>query len=888
MENLNDAEFGSNKDGEEAPILVAQRFLNIFRQVHIFNKAKRDQFDDELLALPTNISDFFKKMPGGRLLVEHIEEVKTERGISFVKSNKEDFTGGYGGDAQSSDGAPQPAAGGAVVGGNLVLGESFAETFSKSMAEAFKQLPTSVSGAPISGGNVSVDLGNAFDVLAEEIRTSRASLLDVLKETRSITDSVIASQVSISRILEGILSARSRDENDVANLNNRIIASQASISKLLESLYTNNSAQPNITNSSNIDIEDRLQDFKREIKQELDSSINKIQELIYAIGSNQSNVVTSKVAIDNSFETQDNSSYDVTNTKKKKKKNKKGNQTIETTVSSASSLGVSDVITDDFVLDEGFAPIGGTIRNDQYKHHDNFDNINLNEPPFGEDINENMDEDTVDDLDFSLPEQSFDTDIEEDNTPFPIEEEGLDSFDNDDLEFTLPDEITSSNYEDKDNSQEHVSFDSFEDSDLSLQSEELNDDEDLSDISLSFDDMLSELSEQTNETENETENANVFEDINLDSFSNFDNLTEATDIPAEDDNVSSINFDDNVDFSEIQQGDEEISSFESFDLSDFEDINIENDNTSNLENAFEDISLDDNVSINLDEENVEDSLEEVNTNEGVDFSNNFNDVELDSFTTDKSEETDFNFDDLISTSIEDTTENTEQDNQTEETLNSIDFSSFEEDITPISNEDNMSSTLDDLTSFEEDTAPASNEDDVSSTLNSFSSEEIEKGKIISDFNTTQSRYSAELDKIREALTSDSIDLSSLDEPIALDEYSDDENLEDNTLSTDSDEWEYEYVDEDNSPEQITNYADNVETEALSNEEWEYVDENGNIVEASDGEEWEYVDENGNSIESLDDTEWEYVDENGNPVNPSDNEEWEWEYVEEEETDNNKQ
>ena len=48
MENLSDAEFGSNKDGEEAPILVAQRYLNIFRQVHIFNKEKRDKFDDEL------------------------------------------------------------------------------------------------------------------------------------------------------------------------------------------------------------------------------------------------------------------------------------------------------------------------------------------------------------------------------------------------------------------------------------------------------------------------------------------------------------------------------------------------------------------------------------------------------------------------------------------------------------------------------------------------------------------------------------------------------------------------------------------------------------------------------------------------------------------------
>ena len=72
MENLNDAEFGSDNSGEEAPILVAQRYLNIFRQVHIFNKAKRDEFDEELLSLPQNITDFFKRMPGGRLLVERL------------------------------------------------------------------------------------------------------------------------------------------------------------------------------------------------------------------------------------------------------------------------------------------------------------------------------------------------------------------------------------------------------------------------------------------------------------------------------------------------------------------------------------------------------------------------------------------------------------------------------------------------------------------------------------------------------------------------------------------------------------------------------------------------------------------------------------------------
>ncbi|MBR1601698.1 MAG: hypothetical protein IJ677_09025, partial [Alphaproteobacteria bacterium] len=59
------------------------------------------------------------------------------------------------------------------------------------------------------------------------------------------------------------------------------------------------------------------------------------------------------------------------------------------------------------------------------------------------------------------------------------------------------------------------------------------------------------------------------------------------------------------------------------------------------------------------------------------------------------------------------------------------------------------------------------------------------------------------------------------------------------------------------------------SEQISEEEWEYVDENGNPINS---DEWEYVDENGNPVNPA---EWEYVDENGNPVNPA-----EWEYVDE--------
>jgi hypothetical protein len=85
----------------------------------------------------------------------------------------------------------------------------------------------------------------------------------------------------------------------------------------------------------------------------------------------------------------------------------------------------------------------------------------------------------------------------------------------------------------------------------------------------------------------------------------------------------------------------------------------------------------------------------------------------------------------------------------------------------------------------------------------------------------------------------------------------------NQISADDSE-EWEYVDEDGNP-----------VEADGSEEWEYVDEDGNPVEADGSEEWEYVDEDGNPVEADGSEEWEYVDEDGNPISSDDTEEWEY-------------
>ena len=726
MENLNDAEFGSNKSAEEAPILVAQRYLNIFRQVHIFNKAKRDQFDDELLALPPVITDFFKRMPGGRLLVEHIEDVKTERGISFVKANKEDFAEGSG--IGGSSPTPVVQAGGAIapiVGGSVTVDASFAEALAQSMASAFQQTPMQ---ATVSGGgtvNSTLDFGNAFDVIAEEIKTSRASLLDVLKETRSITDSVIASQVSISRILEGILSARTKDDIGTADLNNRIIASQASITKLLEGLYTTNN-QRNHEISDYLNIENKLQSFKNEVRMEIENSLNKMQEMFMEYAKNiqvapaniymqapvsseknhssfNEELVTkhfdttsqeiSTFDNDDDFEDEDieaNNSYTNTDisTPKKKKKNKNllNSSTTEQQDNSLNSDGaMASVAT--------MPAVDGVIRNQAFKHEDNFQNVDLSQPPlesnepqeevvfeldsdlsdFGS-FSNNLDDDSFDDgLDFVLPEESTTLDDEIDISASETTKNIADSYSDDGLDFELPD---------IDNSTDEPTFTS-----------------------------LDELSSD-----------NV---SNLDSFV-FDEESTETEVI------------------------EPIAKEPTF-------------------TSLDELS-DDNVS------------------------------DLDSFVFDE--------------------ESTET-----------------EVIEPIAEEPTFTS-LDDLSNKE---VPTINVKEIQET--------ITENKTY-DHRTTQSRYSAELDKIRKALTSDNVDISSIDEPIALDDYGDDDNLVEDDLSLDdenSDEWEYEYVEDVSSEEELSTEPDN-----NAQDNWEY----------------------------------EYVDENGNPIEPSSDDDWEWEYVEEDTDDNN--
>lgn len=1007
MENLNDAEFGSDNSGEEAPILVAQRYLNIFRQVHIFNKAKRDEFDDELLSLPQNITDFFKRMPGGRLLVEHIEKVKTERGIAFVKANREDFDEGAG----KTD-TPIPVATGGVVqmaGGSITLDPSFAETLAQSLANAFKQLPTTSPSSLQPGGNapVTADFGNAFDVIADEIRTSRASLLDVLKETRSITDSVIASQVSISRILEGILSSRTRDDNDVADLNSRIIASQASITKLLEGLYTANNKK-NTEISDYLNVENRLQSFRNEIKDEISLSLQQMQDMFkeYVQTVNDRKVVIETVAqpfpvdmekapngsnfqqnIPPVYKQENTAEIDIPNIKssaikplsedekriaatdipaglharsddvtplhfepvtnlrdepilssertfgeehsieeartfgeehKKKRRKKKKNRENQTDAINSSpqqpfSPQISQVAqqpaaiisdkasaapkhaenrTDNQRIPQAF---GGTIRNTAYKYDDNFDHIRLDVPPLEENILTKQPETEKDDLTARL--NSLDSLYDETNTvggysthtSNNITNDSIDdpilnpsvSFGSDDLDFVLPngsqqnaakssvrvnsnEDGNSPRNQNNDNSKERIaSIDDLNGDDLDFALPDGIPEQDFSateDFSAGFADISKEEPVNTNET-------SFSDDLNFSLPEKDFSLTE--DEHDGQRNEAAVSSRQTADAPETPSDDldftlpENISSAEGIDaLSQFMSQSLakqqaqeENAGSSNFdENVFHSF-----LQKNTDEENTgEDTLQS--------FSKENADTE--SITTAPLPASD-------GISAFDTRQEILTPTNETEDLDSL-LASDSTSADMLLNQDAVSS-LPQHTDFEPQGILPQNETTSDDAANDTGTAAFQQER--------PSRYSAELDKIRAALTADSVDISSLNEPIALDEYSDDENVgkDSDTLVTDK-----QVMSDLDDSAHSSDDSDYVQSQQISSVA--VSPSPSNVLDAAAS--GTVADTAQETAEDDEDWEWEYVDENGNEIPAGEDEDWEWEYVEddgeEDKPDNNKQ
>ena len=182
---VEDTEY-SNAQDEEDPILVAQRYLNIFHQIHIFNAAKKEEFDKSLIEMDDKTKELLATIPGGRVLLEHVKEIEEKQGINsgetseLIAQNIEEEKKSLKNIKQTSNVA--------AVGGELTLGSDFAESLATSLAAALKS-----NNVASSGGNMedlAQLLNKSFNAYATSMQTLTRSLVSqnsntVMQQTQS-------------------------------------------------------------------------------------------------------------------------------------------------------------------------------------------------------------------------------------------------------------------------------------------------------------------------------------------------------------------------------------------------------------------------------------------------------------------------------------------------------------------------------------------------------------------------------------------------------------------------------------------------------------------------------------------------------------------------------
>ena len=184
---IDETEYSNGKD-EEDPILVAQRYLNIFHQIHIFNANKKAEFDQALLSMPEKIKGLMPTIPGGRVLLEHIKELEENQGISsgetseLIAKNIEE-------EKKSIDNLKPHSASGS---GELTLSSDFAESLATSLASALQSNNVASSGNEMS--ELASMLNKSFNAYTASMQNLTAHLIQ--RNTASSVQSQVLSAVT--------------------------------------------------------------------------------------------------------------------------------------------------------------------------------------------------------------------------------------------------------------------------------------------------------------------------------------------------------------------------------------------------------------------------------------------------------------------------------------------------------------------------------------------------------------------------------------------------------------------------------------------------------------------------------------------------------------------
>ncbi len=205
------ASFGQAKnDDEELPIIVAQRFLNIFRQLHIFSNEKREAFNKMLLELPQEVKNIFQTLPGGTPLQEYMEDlVQKSKGLAPLAHHEHKKS------STLLQNALETQHETSTVQGNVISGDFakiLANSLAQSNAEIIKELQNSRSAASSDGKVSPSDSGAPMKLVADEsftkiISNALAEAIETsekkrLEDNKIIARSFMELQENLTKLIE--------------------------------------------------------------------------------------------------------------------------------------------------------------------------------------------------------------------------------------------------------------------------------------------------------------------------------------------------------------------------------------------------------------------------------------------------------------------------------------------------------------------------------------------------------------------------------------------------------------------------------------------------------------------------------------------------------------
>ncbi len=221
------------RNGEEDPVVVAQRFLNIYRQIHIFSPERKESFDKMLMELSPDIRGIFSSLPGGAMLQDYVDELAEKNGVEKavhvapeIALNDEahqqaQILATALAKAQSQTAAPAvaPAVGGTA---KLAIDKDFAGEFAKIISSAMQQ-QTNLQKESLE--KLASDLSKTQLFIAKSMKDGR-------EEQRQEFGELCKS------IVDGSLVGREEQRQEMKVLCQTIAASHAAVSNALDKVGT--------------------------------------------------------------------------------------------------------------------------------------------------------------------------------------------------------------------------------------------------------------------------------------------------------------------------------------------------------------------------------------------------------------------------------------------------------------------------------------------------------------------------------------------------------------------------------------------------------------------------------------------------------------------------